>query len=77
MKLVRRLFGSPHIVWKDDALSDLWEHREGLREAIKEILAGGNIPTHVATLIYLAGPRAAASRRASPPAPPSVSAMPQ
>lgn len=39
----------------DDALPDLWERREGLRKAIKEILAGGNIPTHVVTLIYPAG----------------------
>lgn len=28
----------------NDNVSDLWEHQEGLRKAIKELLAGGNIP---------------------------------
>lgn len=36
-------------------ISDLWEHQEGLRKAIKKLLAGGNIATRVVTLIYLAG----------------------
>lgn len=36
-------------------ISDLWEHQEGLRKAIKKLLAGGNIPTRVVTLIYPAG----------------------
>lgn len=56
---------SAYLVGNDDKVSDLWEHREGLRKAIKEILAGGNIPTRVMTLIYLAGLRAAAPRRIS------------
>lgn len=36
-------------------ISDLWEHQEGLRKAIKKLLAGSTIATHVVTLIYLAG----------------------
>lgn len=49
----------------NNSVSDLWEHQEGLRKAIKELLAGGNIPTHVVTLIYLAGLCTAASQHLS------------
>lgn len=61
--LNRRHSRPPRFVRNDDALSDLWQDLEGLRKAIKEILAGGNIPTHVVTLIHLAG----AACRGKPP----------
>lgn len=46
-------------------ISDLWGHQEGLRKAIKKLLAGGNIPTRVVTLIYLAGLCISASQHLS------------